>query len=194
MAAHLLAGGLAGAAGLLVFLIIHHFWIQPIWFILPFGMVIAAAGGVAVGWAYAELLPSLPGRPWTVVALVALIAATLLPAVLLAEIRPPMFDISVPGGCLTMSVGRASLMFIFELLVTAALAGGLAGWLIAGTPRAALASAVAGFIFALGPGHNIPFLAGTPGTLKGLILLTAIVVVASTVLVEGHARLIGLSD
>jgi hypothetical protein len=85
-------------------------------------------------------------------------------------------------------------MFIFELLVTAALAGGLAGWLIVGTPRSALASAVAGFIFALGPGHNIPFLAGTPGTLKGLILLTAIVVVASTVLVEGHARLIGLSD
>ena len=35
MNASLIAGLLAGIAGLLVFLTIHHFWIRPIWFILP---------------------------------------------------------------------------------------------------------------------------------------------------------------
>jgi len=31
----LIAGAISGVAGLLVFLTIHHFWIRPIWFILP---------------------------------------------------------------------------------------------------------------------------------------------------------------
>ena len=52
---NLVAGVTAGIVGLLVFLVIHHFWITPIWFILPLGMLIAAIGGVAVGWAYHEL-------------------------------------------------------------------------------------------------------------------------------------------
>ena len=64
--ASLIAGMFAGVAGLLVFLVIHHFWIKPIWFILPIGLVIAAQRrGLAVGWAYSELLPGLPRRPWT---------------------------------------------------------------------------------------------------------------------------------
>ena len=49
--ASLIPGVLAGVAGLLVFLEIHHVWIKPIWFILPSGLMIAAAGGLAVGWA-----------------------------------------------------------------------------------------------------------------------------------------------
>lgn len=61
----LVVGIQSGIAGLLVFLIIHHFWIMPIWFILPFGLVVAALGGAAVGWAYGELLPHLPPRPWS---------------------------------------------------------------------------------------------------------------------------------
>ena len=61
--ASITSGILAGAAGLLVFLVIHHVWIKPIWFILPLGLVIAAIGGLAVGWAYSELLPYLPADP-----------------------------------------------------------------------------------------------------------------------------------
>ncbi len=63
----MIAGVLAGVAGLLVFLVLHALWIVPIWFILPAGMVVAAGGGLAIGWAYAELrqrLPGRPGRPW----------------------------------------------------------------------------------------------------------------------------------
>jgi hypothetical protein len=87
-------------------------------------------------------------------------------------------------------VWYATVVFILELLVTAALVGGLGGWLIGRTPRAALATALAGFIFALGPGHNIPFLGNTPGTLKGIAILLAIILSAAIVLV-GSSTLMG---
>jgi hypothetical protein len=45
----LLAGLFSGVAGLFVFLVIHHFCIMPIWFILPFSLVLASLGGMAVG-------------------------------------------------------------------------------------------------------------------------------------------------
>jgi len=48
---------------------------------------------------------------------------------------------------------------------------------------------VAGFVFALGPGHNIPFIGGTPGVGKELAIMTAVTLVAALVLVEGHAWL-----
>lgn len=179
-----IAGALAGMAGLLVFLILHQLWIVPIWFILPFGLVIAAAGGVAAGSAYRALLPNLPPRPWTALALVALIGMILAPSFILAELRNPMFDISVPGGRLMISTGRAVATFVLELLVTATLVGGLVGWLIGHTRRATLATALAGFIFALGPGHNIPLIGGTPGVMKELALMASIIFVSALVLVE----------
>ena len=57
---NLIAGVLSGIAGLLTFLVIHHFWILPIWFIAPAGLIIAALGGLAVGWSYAEIQAGLP--------------------------------------------------------------------------------------------------------------------------------------
>ncbi len=89
--ASLIAGMLAGTAGLLVFLVLHHLWIKPIWFILPLGPVIAVIGGLAVGWAYSELLPGLPRRPWTIFAWVALIGLILLPSIVLAQLSLPLF-------------------------------------------------------------------------------------------------------
>ncbi len=185
----LIAGVLSGMAGLLVFLVIHHFWITPIWFILPLGLLIAALGGLAVGWAYGELLPALPPRPWTSIAVIALIAVILLPSFILAELRGPMFDVTVPAGVLLISTGRATTIFVLELLATSTLVGALAGWLIGHTARAALATALAGFVFALGPGHNIPFLGSTPGSVKGFLLLLVIVCVSAVVLVEVERRL-----
>lgn len=189
MNAPLLAGILSGIAGLLVFLVIHHLWIVPIWFILPIGLVIAAAGGATAGWAYDELLPHLPSRPWTSLALLALIWTVLLPGLVLAELRPPLFDVSGGDAVLAVSVGRATLAFIVELLLTAALTGALAGWLIGGSTRAALATGLAALIFALGPGHNIPLIGGTAGVAKELAIMTAIILVSALVLVESHALL-----
>lgn len=189
MNAPLLAGILSGIAGLLVFLVIHHLWIVPIWFILPIGLVIAAAGGATAGWAYGELLPHLPSRPWTSLALFALIWTVLLPGLVLAELRPPLFDVSGGDAVLAVSVGRATLAFIVELLLTAALTGALAGWLIGGSTRAALVTGLAALIFALGPGHNIPLIGGTAGVAKELAIMTAIILVSALVLVESHALL-----
>jgi len=188
--ASLIAGVLAGTAGLLAFLVLHHLWITPIWFILPLGLVIAVIGGLAVGWAYGELLPGLPARPWTIFAWVALIGLTLLPAIVLAQFRPPVFTGTGEHATLTVSVGRAVFIFVFDLLLMATVIGGVGGWLIGRTRRAAFATALAGFVFALGPGHNVPFLGNTPATGKGIALLIAIVLAASIVLVEGHAALI----
>lgn len=191
--ASLIAGLLAGITGLLVFLVIHHLWIKPIWFILPLGLVIAAAGGLAAGWAYSELLPGLPRRPWTIFAWFALIGFTLAPAVVIAQLRPPLFTGTGMNVIATVSVEQAAIIFIRDLLLPAAFIGGLCGCLIGRTKRAVLASALAGFVFALGPGHNVPFLGNQPATGKGIILLTAIVLAASIVLVEGHAALISRS-
>jgi hypothetical protein len=190
LSVNLIAGVLAGIVGLLVFLVIHHLWINPIWFILPIGLVIAALGGLAVGWAYHELSPNLPPFPWSTLAFVALIGIILAPSIILAEIRQPLFTITEVDAELSVPVWYAAIIFILELLVTATLVGGLAGWLIGRTSRAALATALAGFIFALGPGHNIPFLGGTPGTLKGIAILLAIILSATIILV-GFSSLMG---
>jgi hypothetical protein len=187
----LTAGGLAGIAGLFVFLIIHHLWIMPIWFILPMGLAIAVVGGLAVGWAYGELLPHLPPRPWTALAVVVLIWAILLPSIVVAELRQPLFVIEGANANRQDSVGRASLIFVLELLATSILVGALAGWLIGRTGRAAQATALAGFIFALGPGHNIPLIGGGGAyyVAKELTIMMAIIAVSALVLVEVQAWL-----
>jgi hypothetical protein len=182
----LIAGVLAGTAGLLVFLVLHHFWIKPIWFILPPGLVIAAAGGLAVGWAYYEIQPGLPTRPWTALAMFGLIGAILSPGLVLAQLLPPVVDVA--AGKLVGSTGELIARFAL-LFVSAAAVGVLAGWLLARTWRGAIATAVAGLVFALGPGHNIPFFGNTPVVGKELVLLAAIALASSVVLVETHAAL-----
>lgn len=181
------AGLLAGIVGLLTFLVIHAFWILPIWFILPIGMVMASVGGLAVGWAYAEVHHKLPKRPWTLIAVVGLIVLILIPSVVLAEVRPSMVTITAAGHEATMETSEMVVRFIGELLVTATLAGGLLGAWIGRTRRAIIGMAVAGFIFALGPGHNIPFLAGTTGVAKEIAIMMIVIIVSALVLVEGHA-------
>ena len=100
MNAALIAGLLSGVAGLLVFLTIHHFWIKPIWFILPVGLLIAGLGGLVVGWSYAEIQGGLPPRPWTALAMFVVISATLIPAILLA----PFILLALIVACLISGV------------------------------------------------------------------------------------------
>ncbi len=185
-----IAGIVAGIAGLLVFLALHALWIVPIWFILPVGLVIAGGGGLAVGWAYAELRWRLPRRPWTALAVVGLIAVILLPAFVLAELQAPVFTVTPAGPVQTVPTWLIVARFVGELLATATIVGGLVGGLLGRTRRAAVATAVAGFVFALGPGHNIPFIGGTSGLGKELTLMAAVIVVSALVLVELHAWLV----
>lgn len=187
--ASLCSGVLAGISGLLIFLTLHYLWIKPIWDILPAGLVIAVPGGLAAGWAFDELLHHLPGRPWSIPAWIILVCLTLIPALILAQLHPPVFAGAGMGAKMTISVTQAIILLVLDLLLTTTITGGLVGWVIGRTKRAALAMALACFVFALGPGHNIPFLGNTTATGKGILLLLAIVLTASTVLVGTHALL-----
>ena len=109
MTADLIAGSLSGIAGLLVFLVIHHFWIRPIWFILPVGLMIAGFGGLAAGWSYTEIKTGLPPRPWAALALVAVIGVILAPSILLAQLRQPLINITtgiIPRGIIPPALRR----------------------------------------------------------------------------------------
>lgn len=184
------AGAVAGIAGLATFLTIHHVWIRPIWFVAPTGALIAAVGGLAVGNAYAELRARIPPRPWTALSVAAGILIVLLPSFLLAERRGSVFEVAGPRMVeLSVPAEQAVFAFVVELLAVTTVTAAVAGWLIGRTRRAAIATALAGLAFALGPGHNIPFLGGTPGLPKELVLIGASVLVASVALVELHARL-----
>jgi hypothetical protein len=186
-----IAGALAGIVGLMVFLAIHHLWIAPIWFILPFGLMFAIGGGLAVGWAYREILPGLPVRPWRAPFVAGLITLMLFPGAALAEIRPPLFTLERGEAVLAVSLPVVTAHFVFELLLPAVILGGLSGWALARTRRAALAMAISGLIFALGPGHNIPFIGGTEGVEKEAVILLAVVATSAATLVEVHAWLLG---
>jgi hypothetical protein len=185
----LISGALAGVAGLLVFLVLHALWILPIWFILPVGLIFALAGGVVMGWAYAQLRPTLPKGVWTAPAWIGLVAVTLLPAIALAELRPTLFVETPTGAIPSEPIPTLIARFVAELLITATIVGGLIGWWLRRTRRAMAVTALASFVFALGPGHNIPFLGGTRGVRTELALLAAVIVVATLVLVEAHRLL-----
>lgn len=188
----LMAGVLSGVAGLLVFLVIHALWILPIWFILPVGLGIAALGGLAVGWSYAELRERLPNRPWTAPSVIGLIGATLLPSLVLAELRPPLYTVSAAGVAnLAVGIPEVILRFIGDLLATSAIVGAALGWRLGRTRRAMVSTALAGLVFALGPGHNIPFIGGTSGVGKELAIMAAVITAAALVLVEGERLLRG---
>jgi hypothetical protein len=183
----LIAGVISGIVGLLVFLTIHHFWITPIWFIFPAGLLIAGLSGLAVGCSYAEILPRLLLRPWTFLAVFGLMAAILAPALLLAEILPPTVDIA--GGKLLLSANELIARFVLALLAPATLVGALEGWALARTRRGAVTMALAGLLFALGLGHNVPFLGHTPAVAKEIALLVAITLASSVTLVSAYAWL-----
>ena len=161
----LLAGAISGAVGLLTFLIIHHFTIRPIWFILPVGSLLALAGGAAVGWAFELLSPRLPANLLLAsFAVSILLTITQLPGFLIGSTRDPILDIAsatiLPGKGWE-AFGR----FAFDLFLTAAISGAALGWWLGGSGAAAR-MAVAAVAFSIGPGHNIPFFAGTIGAPK----------------------------
>lgn len=186
-----LKGGLlAGVAGLTVFLVVHQLWIAPIWFVAPMGVVMAGVGGAAVGASYATLRPHLPGRPWTTPALAAVVAGMLAPAVLIAELRGPVFAMGADGGgTLLVPATDVVLDFLIGLVGSAALSGAIIGGLVGRTRRAAVTTMVAGVALAVGPGHNIPLLGGTSGVGEELAILGAVLLNSGVVLVEAEARL-----
>ena len=182
------AGAAAGLAGVLAFLVVHHVIIRPIWGVAPIGAIIAMVGGAAVGSAYQELRGRLPPRPRTAPAAMAGAALVLAPAFALAQLRGPVFAMRAGDAVLVVPATDVVWAFVVELLGSAALVGLILGWVVGRTRRAATSTAVAALGFAVGAGHNVPFLGGTSGVPKELLLIGVAVVVASIVLVEVDAR------
>src|SRR3990172_5774519 len=88
-------GAISGIAGLLTFLIVHHFTIRPIWFILPPGLLLAVGGGVAIAWAFELLQPRLSANILIAsLSLAALLTLTQVPGFLIGSTREPIFDMS----------------------------------------------------------------------------------------------------
>ncbi len=188
MTRSLVAGALSGLSGLLAFLVVHHIWIAPIWFIAPAGLVIASLGGLAIGWSYFHLRPNLPKRPFTALALFALVALILLPGMLLSFLHGPLFDLQT-GRVPDAERMNVLVHFLLELVLTATLAGAFAGYAIRRTRGAAFSTAVAGIAWALGPGHNIPMFGADTAAFKGHTIVLLVALVACFTLVEAAALL-----
>lgn len=186
--APLVAGVVAALAALLVFLVVHHVWIRPIWMITAPGALIAILGGLAIGWAYAHVRIGLPAAPWTAPAVFVWILGVLTPAIALSYTHGPLFDLAtatIPPGQGRAVAGH----LVLELLVTATIAGAAIGYGLGRTPTAAGASALAALAFAIGPGHNIPMFGTNPLALKGHAIVVIIAATLAVTLVQVDAVL-----
>lgn len=184
------AGVAAGVAGLAVFLVLHAVWIVPIWGVVGLGLVVAALGGAAAGWALSYVRHRLPRRlPAAWLAVTAGVVLVLTPSVVLTvAIGSPVTVVDgvalVPTAA---DIPRLAVRFVVELLLVSALSGVVLGWWLTRRRRGALATGVAALLFALGPGHNNPFIlfTGVPGaTRTGLLIQLAAIATASAVLVS----------
>lgn len=186
-----LAGAVAGQAGLAVFLTVHAVWILPIWSVVSLGVPVAALGGAAAGWALDELravLPRNPIRAWLAVTAGAglVLSPTLLVAAAGVPMPLPVVDSSAIGPIPPDAFPRLAVQFTVELVGLPVVTAAVLGWVLTRSRRAALATATAGFVFAVGPGHNNPFFfrfMDLAGSLFGVGLMLAIVATASAVLV-----------
>jgi hypothetical protein len=175
--------------GLLTFLLVHHVWIAPIWFITPAGLVVAAFGGLAIGWSYWHLSPSLPARPLAALAMFAVVVAMLLPGMLLSFTHGPLFDLKtgrIPEG----RGGAVAAHFVLELALPAALVGALTGYALRRSALASIATALAGVAWTLGPGHNIPMFGTEPAAFKGHAIVLIVAFAACVALVETAALVV----
>ena len=154
--------------------------------------VVVYAGAIVVLFLFVIMLlgvdhPDTLRDPLKVQRLAAIVfGLVLLPAVIVAELRGPIFAMD---GTLVVSGEAAVVDVVVGLMVTAAIAGASVGWLITRDRRAAGSMAIAALALALGPGHNIPLLGGTPVVAKELAIVGAVVAVAAVVLVEVHTWL-----
>ena len=188
------AGALAGLAGVIVFLTLHAWWILPIWSVVPLGLAVAVIGGAATGWAYDLLGTHVPaGLVSAWLAVVAGAVAVLTPSLVLAYVGGPYVPVvdGVPVSPSPEEVPAIAVRFVLEFVVVTTLAGGALGWWLERTRRAAVAVGAAALAFALGPGHNNPFLftfGSTAAMLRGMSLVLASIAIASLVLVALERR------
>ncbi|GAC1645897.1 MAG: hypothetical protein NVS9B11_17380 [Candidatus Dormibacteraceae bacterium] len=183
--AAVIAGALAGVAGFAAFLVVHAIWILPIWFIAPMGLVIAALGGACVGWAYNIHRNHLPRSSWRrILAVFTAATLVLLPAEPLALTHRNLDMRDTAQTALDTSLLAGALF-----LASAALIGAAGGAFLGRSLRAAGVTALAAIAFAIGIGHNAPFIGTGFAAVKLWTLMLTASAVASMTLVVLESRL-----
>jgi hypothetical protein len=180
---YLAAGSAAVLAGTLTFLIIHALIIRPIWAMLPPGIIFAGLVGAAVGWSYSTLRDHMAPHPWPMLIILAIYTAAIVPSLVLPRLWQPLLDRST-SSITPEQIAAAASMVIVDLLLPGLIVGGVAGWIIGHNKRAVLSTALAVMLINIGPGHNMPFMAGTPAEGKAILLMFSGLFVGSIVLVE----------
>lgn len=181
----LIAGSAAGLCAFGSFLCLHAVWIVPIWFIVPMGAPVAAAGGATVGWAWHEHRARLPaGTSARALLLLAAAALTLLPAEGIAFLFGP----SDPSLLAQAPAGRLLASLVLYLVV-ATLVGGVGGWLASHSRRRAGITALAAAAFAAGIGHNAPLFGHGWIALKMWTIMLTVTAIAALTLVTLQMRL-----
>lgn len=181
----LLSGAVAGIVGFATFLVVHALWILPIWFIAPVGLAAAVLGGLCVGWAYDIHRARLPGSAvGRILAVLAAASLVLFPAEPLALTHRDLHFGDTASTAVAAAMPAAVLFLVF-----AALLGATGGALLGHSVRAAGVTALAAVAFAIGIGHNAPFIGTGYVALKLWTIMLTATAVASVALVLLEARL-----
>ena len=138
-------GTIVGTVGAVSFAVVHAMLIVPVWSRIPGGMVQAVPAGIALAWAFEQLVRA---RNWRTPAHGAIFGAvlflTLVPGTLfanslrLAGAHPGDW----PGTIGTLTIAGAS--------------GGLAGWILTRERRASRALAIATLVLTTAAGGPVP--------------------------------------
>jgi len=138
-------GTIVGAVGAVSFAIVHAMLIVPVWNRIPGGMVRAVPAGIALAWAFEQLVRARNWRtPIAGAVFGAILFLTLVPGTVfantlrLAGAHPGDW----PGTIGTLAIAAAS--------------GGLAGWILTRERRASRALAIATLVLTAAAGGPVP--------------------------------------
>jgi hypothetical protein len=156
----------------------------PIWGIAPIGVPIALLGGAAVGWAHHETRTRLASGVRGALALVLLLALTLVPGGIVAALWAP----ETLEGVDDLPGTRIGAYFGIFIALAAAV-GAAEGWWLARSRKGAAVVSLASVAFAFGLGHNVPVLGGERAIAKMWAIMLVVMAVSAFVLAAAETRL-----
>lgn len=163
----LVAGAVAGAVALLVFVSVHAVWIVPIWGMLAM-LPVAALVGALAAWPLELSARTMPPAPFDGVVVAVILLAALVPTSVYGIVAGPVDQHRITWPALVVP------------LALAAPTGALIGALLTGSAAAAGALALATTAFAFTLGHNLPFFpVGSPAGVKAIALVTVPTIAAA---------------
>jgi hypothetical protein len=180
---NLVAGALAGAAGAFAFAVAHAILIVPIWTRSASGFLFGVLAGAAAGWAYTELgFDARASRARTALGRVAVGAS--FGALLWFAVVPVTL-----ADALLRAVGlapRYELLAVAVAVVLALAGGGILGWWLGHSRRAAVAGASAAMLLTVAMAGPVP----VGRSVRALAIFLAVLPVAAV----GGATLGALSS